>query len=230
MTGTGAARVCFSAAVALSFLAGCIAVAQYPSSSDLRTNALPSVGIADSLLAASDEDEGFVELLTPPTPGPPPEKPERANRFGLRLGYLATVAAEETGWNPAVCAGVYYRRAKPPSSRSVLEIGFDYIPLEREDGSVSTTLYQFRGEMLFGKWNSQEGKTSFYFLGGGDLVSEQGTQEASGTAGSNFVGGINLGLGFGSTKGSWDVRAVYSLFPGSPNVKGNVLVAAGFSF
>lgn len=188
------------------------------------------------LLAAGDEDDEFGELLMvpepqeTPEPAPPEETPERAGRFGVRCGLLMTAAAGEGSWSPTVCAGVYYRGAHLVSKRIVYELGLDYIPVERGDGYVSSSLYLLRGEILFGNWSAEDKGTSLYVLGGADVISENGTREVTGEVESALAAGINLGVGFGSTKGVWDARVVYSLFPGSGNVKGNILVAAGVSF
>lgn len=219
-------------AAACLLLGGCGVGNHAISPSGAGAKVLLPARVADSLLAAGDEDDEFTGLLTEPEPEPtPPEKPAgRAGRFGLRLGYLASGTAQEVAWKPTVCLGLYYRLGRPSARRTVYEFGVDYVSLEREDGVVSSVQYRLRGEMLFGNWNPDDRSTSFYFLGGGDLISENGTREITGETESHLASGVNLGLGIGSTKGTWDVRAVYSLFPGSGNLKGNVLVAAGFSF
>ncbi len=212
-------------------LAGCI------SGEGMPARAMhPAARVGGFLAGAEDEDE-VVELLAEPKPEPaPPEKPPepgppmRPSRFGVRCGLLITVAADEGSWNPTVCAGVYYRGAQLASKHMVYELGFDYVPVEREDGTALSSLYFLRGELLFGNWSTQDRKTSAYFLGGADVISEAGALERTGELQSFLAFGINLGAGIGSTKGTWDLRAVYALFPGSGNVKGNVLVATGFSF
>jgi hypothetical protein len=228
---------CVAALALLALLAGC-AAESVVSLSGRPARRHPAPAVAYGLLAAEDEftslfseegvvlDSGAAATLAPPVARPT----ARAQRLGIRMGYLTTVDADQGDWSPAVASGVYLRRAKPPAPRSVLEIGVDYSALEQEDGSVSCALYGLRGDMLFGNWNAEARGVSIYFLGGAGVLAEQGEHGVSGEAISNLVSGLEVGLGIGSTRGTWDLRAVYSFFPGSENVRGNVLVAGGVSF
>ena len=47
---------------------------------------------------------------------------------------------------------------------------------------------------------------------------------------SSMGAAANLGAGISSRNGSWDARAVYSIFMGSDNASGAFLTAVGFSF
>jgi hypothetical protein len=220
-------RLC--AAVSILVLAGCAGRDLRVSLTESRAAATAPGRVAGLLLGSDDEEEGYVSLLAL-APAPVEQPAPRATRLGIRGGYLLTGEAEQPGWNPSFCAGVYFRRAKPPSPRAVYELGADYIPLERDDGAVSTTLYLLRAELLWGSWRMEDRSTSFYLLVGGNVISENGVFNGSEDSGSNLAYGVNLGLGLGSTRGRWDLRGVYSRFPVSTNVKDNVLVAMGFAF
>ena len=186
------------------------------------------------LLAAGDEDDEFGELLMVPepeeTPEPAPVAPPpkaREWRLGLRAGLFLT-GPSKADWDPGFCMGAFYRGA--PQKRLVYELGLDYAGIESADGSTASGLMFFRGEALFGTWNSEEKATSFYVLAGAQGISERADLTGSGGAETRMGAGINLGLGMGSVKGTWDVRTVYSVLLGSDNAEGDVLVAAGFSF
>jgi hypothetical protein len=180
------------------------------------------MGVAGLFLAADDEDEEFVGLLTQPTDLPV----ERSGRFGVRVGLMLPVAVEEGSWDSGLRAGLYYRGG----SKTVYEFGLDYASIESDDGLTSSALLFLRGDVLFGRWSEDDDKAGFYFLAGIQGISEQAELSGSGKTESRTGGGLNLGLGIGSPKGKWDVRAAYSIVLGSDNAKGDVIVATGFAF
>lgn len=187
---------------------------------------LPTVGVADFLLAAEAEDDEFVGLLTQPTPEP---ARERASRFGVRLGIVMPAATEEGSWDSGLRAGLYYRGGR----KTVYELGFDYTSAGADFGkeaTISSTIYSLRYDVLFGRWSDSDRKATFYLLGGGEIGQESGTWEATGDTLEARGGGIDLGMGLGSPTGSWDARFVYTVLIGTDNAAGTVMAAFGYAF
>ena len=230
-------RLC--AAMSLLFLVGCARYGPNLLEPDLRAGGnyglplpvsrgavLPTAGVADSLLAAEGEDEEFVGLLTQPTPE---LTEERAKRFGVRLGLVIPAAAEEGSWDSGLRAGLYYRGGR----KTVYELGFDYTSAgaDFEKGAtISSTIYSLRYDILFGRWSDSDRKATFYLLAGGEIGQESGTWDATGDTLEARGGGIDLGLGLGSPKGSWDARVVYSVLIGTDNAAGTIMAAFGYAF
>ena len=109
-------------------------------------------GIGSTLAAAEEEGE-FTGILTEPEPEPvvPVIVPPRLKRFGVRTGLLMPMGAEEGEWGSAFLAGVFYRFNQLAEKKMALELGVDFSSVGRDDGSVTSTLLVFRGELLFGK-------------------------------------------------------------------------------
>ena len=74
------------------------------------------------------------------------------------------------------------------------------------------------------------GEEAVSLLGGAEVGWERATWEPTRDALRTQGGGINIGIGVASPKGSWDLRAVYSILTGSGNAQDGVLVAFGFGF
>lgn len=210
--------------------AGCIHEGMVAKDGAGRAVAVAS-GVGAGLAAAEDEGE-FTGILTEPepeTPAPVVSAP-RPKRFGVRTGLMMPLGAEEGEWGSALLAGVFYRFNQLAEKSMAVELGLDFSSVERDDGSVTSTLLVFRGEVLLGRSGPGGSDTSVYFVGGADLISETAKLELSGDTESGFGAGVNIGVGVGSRKGLWDARAAYSLFPGSGNVGGSLMVTAGLSF
>jgi len=225
MTDRGASFVC--AVISLSLFAGCAGGGYGVGLSVPRASVFPDAGVATLLLAADDEDDEFMGLLT--QPAPPVQSAVRVSRFGVRAGILAPTAPEEGDWSAGFRAGVYYRG----SGGTVYELGADYTSAEADLGmgaTVSTKVYSFRCDVLFGKWSDADSKATFYLLGGGELGMETGTWESTGEELEARAGGVNLGIGLASPKGSWDARVVYSVLVGSDNAAGTIGATMGFAF
>jgi hypothetical protein len=225
MTDRGASFVC--AVVSLSLFSGCVGGGYGTPLSSSRVSVFPDAGVAMLLLAAGDEDDEFVGLLT--RPAPPEQSAVRASRFGVRVGILTPMAPEEGTWSTGLRAGVYYRGA----GGTVYEIGADYTSVEADLGmgaTVSTTIYSVRCDILLGRWSDLDRKATFYLLGGGELGMETGIWESTGDELEARAGGVNLGIGLASPKGSWDARFVYSILMGSDNAAGAIGATMGFAF
>ncbi|MBN1809836.1 MAG: hypothetical protein JW909_12275 [Planctomycetes bacterium] len=187
---------------------------------------------ATRLTAADDEEGEFTGILTvpvnpPDVPVPPPAP--KTGRFGFRAGFLMPMGADEGEWGSAVSAGVFLRSIKGADRNKALEFGVDFASTETDDGAVSSTLISLRGDLLFGRWDPGAGGTSTYFLGGIDIYSEN-ADVGGGSSESATALGVNLGVGLGAASGGWDMRAVYTLYPGSGNVGGGFMVAFGLAF
>lgn len=187
----------------------------------------PGDGLAGLLAAAGetdDEDRGF---LTTPVPPPVPVPAQRDWRLGVRAGLLVTTASEED-WGSSTSIGVFYRgRAR---RRLAYELGLDRAVMESDDGSTSSQLLSFRGEVLLGGRELEDRKAGFCLLVGAHGISERAELDGSGKTESRTAGGVNMGLVLRSPGGGWDVRSVLSIFVGSDNAKTGVSVAAGFAF
>lgn len=182
------------------------------------------VGLLASTEETNDEDIGF---LTPPVLPPGPVPAQRDWLLGVRAGFVATTASEED-WDSSASIGVFYRgRAR---RRLAYELGLDRAAMESEDGSTSSRLLYWRGEVLLGGRGLKDRKAGFCLLLGAHGISERAELEGSGKTESRTAGGINMGLLVGSPGGGWDVRSVLSIFVGSDNAKTGVSVAAGFAF
>lgn len=187
-------------------------------------------GTVPDYLAAAEEDGEFTGILTEPVPPPIVPVREKPRSFGVRAGLFMPVAADEGTWGPSFSASLYYRKVKQATRRQAIELGLDYSMADRDDGTVSSQLISVGGEMLFGNWEKGKDGVGIYFLGGADLVTEIAEITSTGQSDTALGVGLNLGVGLGPSTGMWDFRAVYTLFPGSGNVGGNILVAAGYSF
>ncbi len=187
----------------------------------------PGDGLAGLLASTgetNDEDRGF---LTPPVLPPVPVPAQRDWWLGVRAGLVVTTTSEED-WDSATSIGVFYRgRAR---GRLAYELGLDRAAMESEDGSTSSRLLSFRGEVLLGGRGLEDRRVGFCLLLGAHGISERAELEGSGRTESRTAGGINMGLLVGSPGGGWDVRSVLSILVGSDNAKTGVSVAAGFAF
>lgn len=231
-----------AALVAGLLAAGCGGLARTESAFPVsRSTFSPLGGLPfDSLCAAGTKAPDEVPRLLRP-PEPPalpsdetrPKGPGMRGRFGVRAGSLMTLRAENATWSPGVRAGAYYRGGGLASRRMVYELGIDYMSVTGDHGegaTVSSEIYVLRCEVLFGRWASAGRKATFYLLGGGEFGQETRTWEPTGDTAETQGGGVNVGLGVGSPKGSWDARVVYSIFTGSDEAQDGLLVALGFAF
>ena len=186
----------------------------------------PGHGLAGLFAAVgeTDEDRGFLTTHVPP---PIPVPAQRDWRLGVLAGLVVTTTSEED-WDSATSIGVFYRgRAR---GRLAYELGLDRAAMESEDGSTSSRLLSFRGEVLLGGRGLEDRRAGFRLLLGAHGISERAELEGSGRTESRTAGGINMGLLVGSPGGGWDVRSVLSILVGSDNAKTGVSVAAGFAF
>ena len=210
--------------VVLFVLAGCAT-----RSGGSSAGGTPGSAVVGGMTAAEGGDGEFTGILTNPSPTPVAQPTPRPNRFGLRTGYLMPMGATDGTWDSTFNVGAFYRISNAVK-RQAWELGVDYSSPKRDDGSVTSTLISLRGDFLMGNWKNGLKGTGTYVVGGLDVVSETPEVSGGGSADSAMALGVNLGVGFGPKVSNWDVRAAYTRYPGSGNVKSNILVTFGFSF
>jgi len=189
----------------------------------------PGSAVVGGMTAAEGGDGEFTGILTNPSPTPVAQPAPKPNRFGLRTGYLMPMGATDGAWDSTFALGAFYRMSNA-MKRQALELGVDYSSPKRGDGTITSTLIALRGDFLLGNWKDGLKGTGTYLVGGLDVVSETPEVSGGGSADSAIALGVNLGVGLGPKASNWDVRAAYTLYPGSGNVKSNILVTFGFSF
>jgi hypothetical protein len=189
----------------------------------------PLLEVSTLLLSAEDDEDEFVGLLTQPEPQTEVAVVTSGGAtFGVRAGVLSPMAAAKGTWSSGLRAGAYLRGG----SAKKFEIGLDYSRVEADydrGATVSSTIVSGRFDILFGSWDDPDKNTVLYFLGGGEVGQESGTWDATGEALDAMGGAGNVGVGLGSSTGSWDARAVYSILAGD-NVSGLMSVSFGYGF
>lgn len=189
----------------------------------------PLLQVSTFLLSADDDEDEFVGLLTQPEPQPEVVVVEDSGAsFGVRAGVVSPMAAAKGTWNSGLRAGAYFRGG----SGKKFEIGIDYSRVEADydrGATVTSTIITGRFDILFGSWENPDKSTTFYFLGGGEVGQESGTWESTGDSLDTMGGAGNVGIGLGSSKGTWDARAVYSVLAGD-NASGLMSVSFGYGF
>lgn len=174
-----------------------------------------------------DEVTRVLPELEPPA-APEPDS-ERAGRLGLRGGLILPGSSPEESWDTTAIFGLYYRPVRALWPGAAYEVEFDYLSVKRGDGYVTSRLYVLRGGLLFANWDDDGRSSTVFGLAGAEAVIGSSSY-ATGKEDSRGVAALEFGVGVGPPDGAWDVRAVYSLFLGSDNVKGGLLLAAGSLF
>lgn len=155
---------------------------------------------------------------------------EPVGRLGLRGGLMLPGSTSEKSWDTTALFGLYYRPAQMLSPYAAWEVEFDYASVKRDDGFVTSRLYVLRGGLLFGNWEDDTRSATVFGVAGAEAVVGGSSWEASGSEESSAVGALEFGVGLAAPGGAWDVRAVYSVFLGSDNLKSGFMIAAGSSF
>lgn len=157
-----------------------------------------------------------------PRPSQPPTFRDRRGRFGVRAGVAMPGSGEQKGFDLSALIGLQYRFQQSRGSTLCFEAGLDVAEMNAHDGSEATWIYVGDFDVLFAKRNGSSSRG--YLLSGlGVLVDATENNTA-------YVGTLNLGGGFESGDGRWDLRLAYRLLLGSNNVGGLTVLTAGVSF
>ena len=155
---------------------------------------------------------------------------------GARAGFLFPGYALDESYKPAFMLGAFYPNKLKPIGRFDLanllklddipyEAGLDFIfHMPSKDGALNAGLVRLRFDCLFSKWDAIEPKPDFYFLGG--LHISTTTRDAGGES----VWGPNIGVGAVWPEKAWDARLTMSLFWGTHNLLGIVLLSGSYTF
>lgn len=155
--------------------------------------------------------------------------------MGGRLGCLVPLSEKDNSFEPAWSLGGYYRTEPLTATTLMYEVAVDFIASRSDTGEVESSLWMAALDLLWCPWSYWSGagwSPDFYLFGGGGVLFEASLTEMSEgrLSDTDWTGAINLGLGLASLQKGWNLRATYTLFPGSRNVKSAVSITAGWAF
>ncbi len=215
----------------------------------VRTQLVPSGTRAAEVLVEAPGAEGSPARVrvavdvrpAPIAPGPAPRAPEpaeemgpepvadlaapRVKRFTARAGLIIPGSASDEERETGLLIGAAYDLPFLRTEKLVIEASADFGSLSDESGARSSTMVMLSGTARYLLTGG-----GLYVMGGGSVVLESYSSDASGTDGTNLGSLLGLGIGVRPGAGSLDLRLSHQVLLGSDNVGGLTSFTAGYSF